>query len=410
MRGLSATCLAGLALLSEPVWAAQIVALELKAEGDAPVRLARSLNPLMLAELSRIEGMSVISQDDVKALLELEANKQQLGCTDTACMTQIAGSLGAELMTTAIITRLSGNWIVSMSLIGVSTAKVVRRSTGKASGDEASAEQAITSAVSDLFKEGLPSEAKGPASLSRRGFMAALAGYKRAIHTRGADVRTSRKRIILDLIQTELDYDVEPKLRALDLEIRRSSSELHTLLLTSKDAGELEFYLTGIDQYRVLNDDLQRVREIRTRSRERGTVATANSLRFEDPEPLDRPTPEDIAAYQKAVEPARVIVGEAIRAYDKKSLPAFQKLWLKEYAGNAESAFSSIADEEKSRKQKCELLPFHATPPNLYDSALDVMKDGRMVVFLRCYREGKIYDDDRVWLQKEGAGWKISSW
>ena len=78
----------GLAL---PVNAAQIVALDLAPKGNTPARVAEALSPLLVAELARREGMSVISQADVRALLELEANKALAGCSETSCMTDIGG-------------------------------------------------------------------------------------------------------------------------------------------------------------------------------------------------------------------------------------------------------------------------------------------------------------------------------
>lgn len=400
------------ALFSLPAGAlaAQIVALDLSPEGDVPPRLARALNPILLTELSRVQGMSVISQDDVRALLELEANKQQLGCNETSCMTEIAGSLGAELLATAGIGRLGSTWVVSITLIRVDSAAVVRRTTGKSTGGEAIAEEAVVAAVRSLFREGVPSELQGPASLSRRGFRAALAGHHQALLEAGADPRPSRRRLILDLVQTELDYDATPKIEALDLQIRRGISAIRTLLLTSRNDAELERYLAAIDQYRALADDLGRVKEIRVRARERGTVPSAQPLRFEDPEPLDRPEPDEVAAYQKNAGQARQVVGEALRAFEKRNTAQFRRQWLSDRPGTADRALTDLVDEEKRYKQRCELLPYFATPPDHYESALSTMKEGRMMVHLRCYRDGKIYDSDRVWLDKEQAGWKISSW
>ena len=402
-------CLA-LVLAPLPALGAQIVALDLKGEGEGPTRLARSLNAIMLAELGRIQGMSVISQDDVRALLELEANKQRLGCADTGCMAEIAGSMGAELTTTAVITQIAGSWIVTMTLINTETAKVVQRAIGKAQGDDSVAEQAVIAAVHELFREGLPRDVQGPASLSRRGFQAALAGLRRAALDPKLDHRPSRRRIVLDLVATELDYDAAPKLEMLDLEIRRGIGEMRRLMLVAKDAGELEHLLSAVEHYRVINDDLQRVKEIRTRARERGNIPSGSPLRFEEPEPGDRPDPSAIAQYQRAAEPLVKIVTDALKAFERRKLPEFQRYWRADYAGAAQRAYEELESDEKRYKSRCEPLPFFATPPDLYESALSTMKDGRMIVFLRCFRDGKAYDEDRIWFEQEKGAFRISSW
>jgi hypothetical protein len=215
---------------------------------------------------------------------------------------------------------------------------------------------------------------------------------------------------VLDLVHTELDYDANPKIDLLDLEIRRGSSEIRTQLLTAKDDKDLERYLAALDQYRVLADDLGRVKEIRTRSRERGTIASAQPLRFEDPEPLDRPDPAAIDAYYRAAEGPRQIVAEALRAFEKRDRGAFKRQWLADRPGNADRAFEELEADAKRYKQRCELLPKHAAHPSDHDSVADAWAEGRMVVMMRCFRADKIYDSDRVWLEKEGASWKISSW
>lgn len=398
----------GLAL---PVNAAQIVALDLAPKGNTPARVAEALSPLLVAELARREGMSVISQADVRALLELEANKALAGCSETSCMTDIAGSLGAELMCASTLGRVGNEWVVSLTLIQVDGAKVVRRSTGRAKGGDEEASTAVSLAVHELFRGEMPTELQGPASMTRRGFEAAMAGLRSAILNEKTDPKATRKRVVLDLVQTELDYDVKPKIDMLDLEIRRGRSEANRRALAAKNTRQLEHYLSAMDQYTALWDDLGRVKEIRTRARERGLEPSARPLRFLTPDPMKRPDPAEVRRYLRRAGVARKIVGSALAAYTKNDEKSFVGLWKKDYASNAARELKSGRESDKRRGYRWDLLPVHAHTPELLRRGISSIEDEKkIVVYRRRWRDGNVYDEDSVYLEKEGGRWRISSW
>lgn len=391
--------------------AAQIVALDLKAVGGVPPRLAEALNPVLLTELSRREGMSVVSQADVRALLELEADKALLGCTDTSCMTDIAGSLGAELLATTTLSKVGSEYVVAMTLIQVEGAKVVRRSTGKARGGDEAASQALVMAVHELFRGELPTDLQGPASLSRRGFDAALAGLHKAIADPKVDPKSSRKRVILDIVHTELDYDAEPKLQALEMAIRRGRYDLRRRALASKNEMELEHWIAAIDQYRALWDDMGRVKEIRTRARERGIEPSARALRFLDPEPGPRPDPADAKRYFERSKAARAVVEKAMRAYSRDQPEVFARYWTKDRARNALSEYESGRRYDKEKGYRWDVLPTHAYLPELVERGVSSLKDGRVAVFVRRFdKDGNVGTEETVWLVEEDGQWRITSW
>lgn len=408
------TWLVGLALallLAPAARAAQIVALDLKTLGGVPQRLADALTPVLITELSRREGMSVVSQADVRALLELEADKALIGCTDTSCMTDIAGSLGAELLATSTLSKVGSEYVVAMTLIQVDGAKVVRRSTGKAKGGDEAASEAILRAIHELFRGELPSDLQGPASMSRRGFEAALAGLHKAIADPKVDAKASRKRVILDIVQTELDYDATPKLEALDLAIRRGRANVRLRGLASKDAQELEHWLSAIDQYRVLWDDLGRVKEIRTRARERGIEPSARALRFMDPEPSSRPDAGDAQRYLSHSKEARAVVEKALQAYLQDKPQSFASYWKKDSKARALDEYENGRRYDKTKGYRWDVLPPHAHLPELFERAIDSMKDDKVVVYLRRYnKDGSVYGEENVWLETEDGQWRISSW
>jgi hypothetical protein len=393
-----------------PAEAAQIVAMDLGAGGGVPPRLARALNGLLLEELSRREGMSIVSQADVRALLALEANKQALGCTDTACMTEIAGSLGAELMISGELSLLGTTWVASLTLVRVAGAEVVRRASGQARGDEDVAAEALQTAVHNLFKGGLPEELLGPAAMTRRGFRAALAGHFQAVLDRTGDPSPVRRRIILDLVHTELDYDATPKLEELDLHIRRAIAGLNDRMLMAEDAGHLEHLLRGVEHYLALAHDSGRVKEIRQRARERGLAPSARPLRFEAPERGDRADPEAVARLFAHTAAAKTVVERALAAYRKGDVKAFTAEWRTDYAPQAQRTLESDRESDARYDYAYALLPPHAHPPRLIERGLEAMEKGQALVFLRKTKKGEIYGDEQVRLEKLEGRWRITSW
>jgi hypothetical protein len=396
---------------SAPAEAAQIIAMDMKAKGGVPARLAEALNPVLVAELARREGMSVVSQNDVRALLELESDKAMAGCTDTSCMADIAGSLGAELMATTTISKVGAEYVVSMTLIQSEGAKIVRRSTGRARGGDEAANEALLNSIHELFRGELPGELMGPASMSRRGFEAALAGLKQAVLSKALDAKPQRKRVILDLVNTELDYDAEPKMGMLDLAIRRGRGEAQRRLLGSRNKKEQQHYLGAIAEYNAMGDDLGRVKEIRTRARERGVVPSARPLRFMEPDPVKLPDQKELNRYWKRANAARTVVKKALAAYGRDDVKAFQKLWKKGYEGNAKRELESGRKYDKKNGYSYDIMPLHAMTPSVQRYAVGTLESPeKRNVYLRKFKKGEIYSSETVYLIEEDGRWVISSW
>ncbi len=402
--------LLGTLLLPQLAGAAQMVALDMRATGGVAAGLAETLTPVLITELSRRPGMSIVSQADVQALLENEARKQNLGCEDDSCMTEIAGSLGAELLVSSSLGKVGRKWVVQLTLIEVEKAQVFRRVTGEQMGGEEAAAEAVIAAVHNLFKDGLPAELQGPASMSRRGFKAALLGFAKQVRDPAQDPKPARRRIVLDLVNTELDYDVEPKIRRLDLTSRRQIGALDDEVLVAKDPVDAARLFTARAQWVVVRQDLERVKEIRTRARERGVAPSGRPLRFEDPEPTEGPSEADIAAYKKAAPPARELVKRALRAYSKRQRQAFLGFWGKEHQKAAERVFDNQHQSDQRNGFSYRLVPLYALSPRFLESGIGQNKKGEMLIYLAKLKKGAPYNDDRVYLIREGGAWKIRGW
>lgn len=109
-----------------------IAVMDLKARG-VDEAAAGALSTEVTNTLARMRVFSVISGEDVRRLLSLEETKQ--GCTgnaDAACMAEIGGALGVELLVYGEISKLGGTYGLSLALLDTQRATAVSRASGKA--------------------------------------------------------------------------------------------------------------------------------------------------------------------------------------------------------------------------------------------------------------------------------------
>lgn len=118
-------------------------------------RVARIFADSFAAELRKLNRVSVISMDEVRAMLAVEANRQAVGCSEEqSCLAEIADALGADVVISGSIAVLDDRRVLSLKRIDQKTASVggaFEERLVKADGEELLA--AIGPAVEQLFPE-----------------------------------------------------------------------------------------------------------------------------------------------------------------------------------------------------------------------------------------------------------------
>lgn len=100
----------------------------LRGLADVDQKSAKAVSDYILSELTNANVYRVLSPDDVKAVLSLQAQQQLLGChEDSACLAQIAGSLGADRLLEGSLSRIGSSILVSLSLLDATTSKALAR-------------------------------------------------------------------------------------------------------------------------------------------------------------------------------------------------------------------------------------------------------------------------------------------
>jgi hypothetical protein len=97
---------------------------------------AVNLTQVLSSELRRAEGTSVVSRDDIRAMLQVQEDKDRLGCAEASCLAEIGGALGVERLVAGSVGRLAESYVVSLRLISVSGSRVDNRVVETFAGTE----------------------------------------------------------------------------------------------------------------------------------------------------------------------------------------------------------------------------------------------------------------------------------
>lgn len=143
-------CLAGPAS-AEKVFVAALT----PGAGADPAEVAL-VDERLLASLRRLPQLEVVGARDVATMLDIDAVKQQAGCSDgVACAAEVAGALDAPMIVTGQLGRVGQTWVLSLSRMDQRSMQVVARVTREAQGPGADAVfPGLDAQVDEVFGRG----------------------------------------------------------------------------------------------------------------------------------------------------------------------------------------------------------------------------------------------------------------
>lgn len=132
----------------------RVAVYQLEAEGIDD-RVVKVFTLSLLEEVRKLQHLSAIGLDEVRAMLDIEAQKQLLGCEeDESCVAEIAGALGVDVVIVGTLARVGDESIVGLKRIEQREARVSQSFSQRlepAGGEEFLA--AVGPAVGQLFPE-----------------------------------------------------------------------------------------------------------------------------------------------------------------------------------------------------------------------------------------------------------------
>lgn len=157
----------------------KLIVLQLKG-ATLPAEQTGMISGLLAVMLSEYEAFEVLSDADVRRLVELEGEKQAMGCeADASCLAEIAGAMGARLVVFGEVGKLGSRYLLNLNLHDSRDAKSVGRAALTAPSLDALVEglpSAVESLVTPFLQaEGRPSKRKGTARVQAEAAPAATA-------------------------------------------------------------------------------------------------------------------------------------------------------------------------------------------------------------------------------------------
>lgn len=131
----------------------RVAVYELDASGFDP-RIARVLTDAVLAEVRKLEKTTVVGMDEIRAMLDVEAQKQLVGCTDASCLSEIAESLGVDMVIIGTVATVGDGLTFGLKNIDQRSATTLVQATRRIdSSDPADVLAAVGPVVQELFPD-----------------------------------------------------------------------------------------------------------------------------------------------------------------------------------------------------------------------------------------------------------------
>jgi len=158
----------GLLLVASPEVAApgprtvRIAVLDVQVAGASDRKAVEGLSALLASEVARRPGLGVVSGADLRALVGFERQKALVGCTQGACLTELAGTLGVAYLVSSEVSVVGSSWLLSLGLLDANKGSSLSRLTRRATSldgllDETS--RAVDELLAVLGPAGVPSRA-----------------------------------------------------------------------------------------------------------------------------------------------------------------------------------------------------------------------------------------------------------
>jgi hypothetical protein len=120
---------------TSPAERVRVLTLPLESAKLSPATV-RLIEGSITAALSSHNRLQVLSSEDIRRVLELEAQKQVVGCDDSSCLLELAGAMGAEQVVYGRVQKLGSILVTQLNLFDAAQAQAVSRREFKADSVE----------------------------------------------------------------------------------------------------------------------------------------------------------------------------------------------------------------------------------------------------------------------------------
>jgi TolB-like protein len=159
-------------LIASPAFAEQksaprqktLIVFNIIAERGVDAGLTNILSEVAIDRSASKRVVKVIGQKDVDKMLSWEQSKQLKGCTDTQCLVQIAGALGADYYLEGSLGVVGEKYFLTLKLIDSMSVEVLDRYTKPVKMDETALVEMVKEMIDALFGKLKPENKEKPVS------------------------------------------------------------------------------------------------------------------------------------------------------------------------------------------------------------------------------------------------------
>lgn len=352
----------------------QLVVPTLSTTAVAP-EVAPVVTELVLEALLTRHRLPALGPADLKDMLDVEQQRQLLGCDDSRCLSELAGALGSARLVSGLIGRLGEQYVVTLKLVDLSSAQVLSRSSTRFARLE-DAPEAIGPLVDALVGAKPATKVDGRPLIAQRkeaeasAKAASVDAFCGARITACADVLATgrgnapridaRRKVLMDLLLTPFLTELEDKLACLRSLGQKEEARLHASLRSAATAVEATNSRRALAEWQELTHGARLVEEVYRMGLDRekhGSGARPTALTFvlrPGLVPARRPAAE---SFVKTFEAAQTAVAAACAAVRDERRADFVALFgPKDKAGRPDPRdlyVARLGESEAARLDAC---------------------------------------------------------
>ncbi|MBI5528156.1 MAG: hypothetical protein HY897_17630 [Deltaproteobacteria bacterium] len=128
-----------------------LLVFDLAAEQGIEKSVTNLLTELVIDKVTKLDRYTVAGQKDLAKMVFWEQNKQLQGCSDTSCLVQIAGAMGAAFYIEGSVGAVGSQYIITLKLIDAQTVTIRSRSTMRVKKDDDVMVDTVVRMVGEIF-------------------------------------------------------------------------------------------------------------------------------------------------------------------------------------------------------------------------------------------------------------------
>jgi TolB-like protein len=140
-----------------------LLVFDLSAEQGIEKSVTNLLTELVIDKVAKLDRYTVAGQKDLAKMVFWEQNKQLQGCSDTSCLVQIAGAMGAAFYIEGSVGAVGSQYIITLKLIDAQTVTIRSRSTMRVKKDDDVMVDTVVRMVGEIFAADQKASAQGSA-------------------------------------------------------------------------------------------------------------------------------------------------------------------------------------------------------------------------------------------------------